>query len=74
MKARAYIETTIPSFYFETRTEPDMVARRQWTCEWWDDRRHQYDVLTSIPVLDELESGDHPHKDQEPRLTGHLVS
>ncbi len=41
-----------------------MVARRQWTREWWDDRRHQYDVLTSIPVLDELESGDHPHKDQ----------
>jgi hypothetical protein len=30
-----YIETTIPSFYYEVRPEPDMVARRDWT------RRHK---------------------------------
>ena len=62
MKPRVYIETTIPSFYFETRAEPEMVARRQWTRQWWDGRRDNYAVVTSIPVLDELEAGDHPNK------------
>ncbi len=28
MKKRVYIETTIPSFYYENRKEPEMVARR----------------------------------------------
>ena len=31
----AYVETTIPSFYHETRIVPDIVARRDWTRLWW---------------------------------------
>jgi len=31
VKPEVYIETSIPSFYFEVRTEPEMVARREWT-------------------------------------------
>lgn len=64
MKARVYIETTIPSFYYETRAEPDMVARRTWTREWWDDHRYSYEVVTSVAVLDELRRGDHPNRQQ----------
>ena len=30
-RPRVYVETTIPSFYHEMRTTPDIVARRQWT-------------------------------------------
>jgi len=30
-KPRIYVETTIPSFYFEERPAPDIVARRDWT-------------------------------------------
>src|SRR5262245_40310519 len=62
MNRRVYIETTIPSFYHEVRVEPDMIARRQWTREWWDDYRLGYDLVTSEAVLDELENGDHPQK------------
>ena len=58
--ASVYIKTTIPSFYHEVRTEPDMVARRAWTREWWDEHRSRYDVVTSEAVIDELERGDHP--------------
>jgi hypothetical protein len=29
-----YVETTIPSFYHEVRTEPEMVARKEWTRRW----------------------------------------
>ncbi len=63
MKPKVYVETTIPSFYAEVRTEPDMVARRQWTRQWWDNYREEYFRVTSIAVLDELQSGDYPNKE-----------
>ena len=62
MKCRVYIETTIPSFYYEVRTEPEMVARRDWTREWWDGYRSQYDLFTSEAVIDELERGEFPNQ------------
>jgi hypothetical protein len=62
MKPRVYIETTIPSFYFETRSAPDMVARREWTRQWWNEDRASYELVTSEVVLDELRAGQHPHK------------
>ena len=39
-----------------------MVARRQWTREWWNNHQVHYDVVTSIPAIEELEAGDHPKK------------
>lgn len=33
-KPLVYVETTIPSFYFELRTLPDIVARKNWTRIW----------------------------------------
>jgi len=64
MKKIVYIETTIPSFYFEIRTEPEMVAQRNWTREWWDKQRDHYQLVTSLTVIEELERGDYPNKDQ----------
>lgn len=64
MRQRVYIETTIPSFYYEVRTEPEMVARRNWTRSWWDDQRHAYELVTSEAVLDELEAGAFPGQDK----------
>jgi predicted nucleic acid-binding protein len=62
MKLKVYIETTIPSFYHEVRTGPEMIARRQWTREWWDKHRHGYEVVTGPPVIQELSRGNHPKK------------
>jgi hypothetical protein len=64
MRQRVYIETTIPSFYYEVRTEPEMIARRNWTRTWWDSQRHAYELVTSVAVLDELEAGTFPNQDQ----------
>ena len=61
-KPKVYIETTIPSFYFEVREQPEMVARRIWTQQWWNDEREKYELVTSIAVLEELERGGHPRK------------
>ena len=66
MKPKVYIETSIPSFYFETRTSPEAVARRNWTKEWWDNERTHYEVWTSQAVTDELRRGSYnPQKKAE---------
>ncbi|MBU6402957.1 MAG: type II toxin-antitoxin system VapC family toxin [Verrucomicrobia bacterium] len=62
MPKRVYIETTIPSFYHNVRTEPEMVARMNWTREWWDRHRVGYDVVSSTAVLDELTARPHPRQ------------
>jgi len=72
MNPSVYIETSIPSFYFEVRTEPDMVARRQWTREWWDTHFSDYDVVTSVAVVDELASGSFDAKDDAVELIAQL--
>lgn len=63
IRPRVYVETTIPSFYHEVRTESEMVARREWTREWWNDHRNDYDIFASEAVIDELENGTFPQKD-----------
>lgn len=47
MGATIYVETTIPSFYYEVRTEPEMLARRSWTREWWSISAGRDDLVTS---------------------------
>lgn len=49
-----YIETTVPSYYFETRRTAREIAWRATTRRWWDDHRSGYRVLTSEFVLREL--------------------
>ena len=62
MRKRVYIETSVPSFYFEIRPEPEMVARRNWTRDWWNNHSHKYELFISDPVLDELERGVYPNQ------------
>jgi predicted nucleic acid-binding protein len=56
-KPRVYVETTIPSFYQETRSAPEIVARREWTRQWWFSATNRYELVTSPAVLDELAAG-----------------
>ncbi len=65
MKPKVYIETSIPSFYHETRTSPEAVARRNWTQEWWNTKREEYDVCTSQAVVNELQRGDYNKQKKE---------
>jgi predicted nucleic acid-binding protein len=72
MRKRVYIETTIPSFYFESRSEPSMVARREWTRAWWHAAEHKHDLVTSEAVIEELSRGDFPARDDCLRLIADL--
>ena len=67
-----YVETTIPSFYHEVRTEPEMVARKDWTRRWFDAVIHTDRVVTSAAVIAELEGGDFPGRDSALMLLANL--
>lgn len=47
MSTRAYVETSIPSFFFEARAQPGMVARRDWTRAWWEQAIATRELVTS---------------------------
>ena len=61
--ARIYIETTVVSFYYNVRPQPEMVARQNWTRRWLDRALLTSDELvTSVAVESELNGGDFPNK------------
>jgi len=72
MQKRIYIETTIPSFYFDMRREPEMVARREWTRKWWDKATDRHELVTSTAVVEELSRGDFPAREDSLRLIERL--
>ena len=63
-RPRAYIESTISSFYYEVRTGVEVVARREWTRRWWAVAGDRYELVTSPAVLDEL-AGGRPNRSAE---------
>jgi predicted nucleic acid-binding protein len=50
-----YVETTIPSFHTETRTDREALVRRDWTREWWAKNKPNQTLVTSAVVFEELE-------------------
>ena len=65
MKPTLYIETTIPSYYFSQRKAADLVVLSKWTRDWWDNERQQFELATSVAVIEELERGNHPLKKEK---------
>src|SRR5438132_4137266 len=61
--ATVYVETTIPCYYHEVRTDTETQAKRAWTRRWWDGLGSQFDRVTSAAVLYELSKGDYPIKE-----------
>ena len=72
MKNTVYIETSIPSFYYETREEAEFVAMRSWTREWWERAKTRYLCFTSDAVISELEQGSHPQQEEKLLLVSEL--
>ncbi|MBM3884086.1 MAG: type II toxin-antitoxin system VapC family toxin [Verrucomicrobia bacterium] len=59
MKARLYLETTVPS-YLTAWPSRDLIraSHQQITREWWENRRADFQVFISQLVLDEAAAGD----------------
>jgi predicted nucleic acid-binding protein len=56
-RPRVYIETTIPSAYFDERRDPAMLARREATRRWWATAGERYELVTSVVTREELKKG-----------------
>lgn len=54
MNKLIYVETTIPSFYTETRDDDETRIRRKWTQQWWHLPHIDQDLITSFVVQEEL--------------------
>ena len=52
-----YIETSIPSFYYTLRSDPESVARMHWTRQWWEAYCEEAKLVTSVAVIEELREG-----------------
>jgi hypothetical protein len=59
LKARLYLETTVPS-YLTAWPSRDLIraSHQQITREWWQSRRSDFEVFISQLVLDEAAAGD----------------
>ena len=62
MKKSVYLDTTIPSHYYDMRPELSFYAET--TRKWWDNERANFDVFTSEYTLAELMRGSFPNKDK----------
>ena len=72
MQKTVYIETTIPSYYYEFRSGTKFAAWREITRQWWKTYRQFYQAVTSDAVFIELSEGNHPHKQQKLSLIEEL--
>jgi hypothetical protein len=58
-----YLETTFFSFFYDERTAPAIIAMHDWTRQFWDERRNDYNLVSSEAVLGELRKGGAYHKE-----------
>ena len=47
------------------RSRRAVQAAQQWTRQWWDKHRRDFELFTSVAVLNELQSEDYPEQKQE---------
>jgi len=57
MAATVYIETSVPSAYVTTRTDPGSLHRRDATRQWWQKQLPLYEVYISDNVVLEVGKG-----------------
>jgi len=74
LKATVYLDTTIPSFYFETREDSESVYKRSVTVDWWDNERYNYQLFVSEWVRGELSEGNYPNKQEVVKLIEEVLS
>ena len=70
MKKSIYLDTTIPSYYFDER--PEIKLHADLTRRWWNEERHLYNLYISELVFEELHTGTYPHQDEIIKLVANL--
>ena len=60
MKPSAYLDATIPSFYYEVRPETILKAWREITVEFWRQAQGRYELYISDETIRELQDVGYP--------------
>ena len=64
IKKSLYLDTTIPSYYYDQRKELDIRYRRKVTRDWWVKEKDSFSLYISELVLVELQRGNYPQKEK----------
>ncbi len=67
-----YVETSIPSFYYDSRNNIQAQAMREWTREWWHIDKENAFLVTGDPVITELSEAREPKRSNAIRLLENL--
>jgi len=62
MKEKVYLDSTIPSYYFDRRKS--LATFAEITRKWWSQMAGEYDLFVSDAVLNELEGGNYPNQEE----------
>ncbi|MGZ8218246.1 type II toxin-antitoxin system VapC family toxin [Methylomagnum sp.] len=62
MKEKVYLDSTIPSYYFDERES--LKTFTEITRKWWVEMAGFYDLYVSEAILQELKNGDYPNKNK----------
>ena len=70
MNKTVYLDTTVPSYYYEERLE--LTAFTDVTKRWCDTQKENYEVFISDYTLAELSQGNYPNQDKVIELVSKL--
>ena len=70
MKHTVYFDATIPNYYFDERESLKTFV--DITIKWWQEERDNYDIWISEEILNELASGNYPHKNEAIKFASKL--
>jgi len=67
-----YVETSIPSFYYDSRDDIQAQAMREWTREWWHIDKENAFLITGSAVITELSEAREPKRSNAIQLLENL--
>ena len=70
IKEKVYLDTTIPSYYFDQRES--LASYIEVTKKWWNEMSGDYNLFLSDAVLQELNEGDYPRKKDIMRFVSNI--
>ncbi|NQY74563.1 MAG: type II toxin-antitoxin system VapC family toxin [Candidatus Margulisbacteria bacterium] len=62
MKKTVYLDTTIPSYYFDERDAVSFQSKV--TKQWFAEESKKFNIYISVGIIDELDAGNYPKKDE----------
>ena len=70
MKEKVYLDSTIPSYYFDDRESLSSFIAI--TRKWWSEMSASYDLFVSDAVLQELNAANYPRKEEIVRFAAKI--